>query len=367
MKNLRALGVALLALVLSACILTPGQHMTTRDFSRDDSVGNNRYRLITITGKEIAMERAVVTVPAIPQELLDFQPEPYRIGVGDSLYITVWDHPELTSPAGSQQQASANGRLVRADGTLFYPYAGLVKAAGMTIEELRAALSIKLTKYVEKPQVDISVIAYGGQRVTVRGAFMKTDPQPITVAPMTLAQAIGVATINTDHADMTGLVLTRDRHDYHLDLDALSRSPHGLDDIWLKSGDRLFLPYNDQKEAYVLGEVTHPMAISFKTGSLNLTEALGRAGGLSQTTSKGRAIYVIRGVEDMEQEPATIYQLNAQSPAAFALASQFPVRAGDVVFVGAADVTRWSRFLGQLLPFSGVLQNAAIATKDFGL
>ena len=341
--------------------------MTTREFSHNGSEENSRYRLISITGKEIAMEGAVAAAPTIPQELRDFQPEPYRIGVGDVLYITIWDHPELTSPAGMQQQSSANGRLVRADGTLFYPYAGLVPAAGMTVEQLRGVLASKLTKYVEKPQVDVSVISYGAQRVIIRGAFMKTDPQPITVAPETLAQAIGVATINTDQADLSNLTLTRDGHAYHLDLDALSREPHGLDDIWLKSGDQIFLPYNDRKEVYVLGEVVRPLAIPFKTSSLTLTQVLGRAGGLNPTSAKGRAVYVIRGVPDMEKEPATIYQLNAQSPAAFALASEFAVRPGDVVFVGPADVTRWNRFLSQLLPLSGLIQNAAVAKSDFGL
>jgi polysaccharide export outer membrane protein len=367
MRNLRALGVALLAMVLTSCVLAPGQHMTTREFVRDGSAENSRYRLVSITGKEIAMESAAATAATIPQELRDFRPEPYRIGVGDALYITVWDHPELTSPAGSQQQSSANGRLVRADGTLFYPYAGLIQAAGMTVEQLRVTIANKLTKYVEKPQVDVGLISYGVQRVTMRGAFMKTDPLPITVSPETLGQAIGVATINTEQADLSNLTLTRDGREYHLDLDALSQTPHGLDDIWLKSGDQVFLPYNDRKEAYVLGEVVHPLAIPFKTSTLTLTQVLGRAGGLSQTSSKGRAVYVIRGVPDMEKEPATIYQLNAKSPAAFALASQFAVRPGDVVFVGAADVTRWNRFLSQLLPLSGLIQNAAIASHDFGL
>lgn len=367
MRILRAVGAALLVVALSACaFLAPGQHQSTQAFRRDASEDNSRYRLVPITGKEIAMQAATAAAPSIvPPELLNYQPEPYRIAVGDSLYITVWDHPELTSPAGSQQQPSANGRVIRADGTLFYPYAGVMKAAGMTVEELRSALSTRLTKYVEKPQVDVSVLAYGAQRITVRGAFLKTDPQPVTVAPMTLAQAIGVATINTDKADLSDLVLTRDGHDYHLDVTALSRSQHGLDDIWLKPGDRIFLPYNDGMEAYVLGEVVHPMAVPFKTGDLNLTQAIGRAGGLNQTTSKGRAVYVIRGVANMENEPATIYQLDADSPQTFALASQFSIRPNDVVFVGAASVTRWNRFLVQLLPLSSVIQNAAIATHDF--
>jgi len=46
------------------------------------------------------------------QELLNYKPDAYRIGANDLLYITVWDHPELTAPSGPQQQLDANGRLV---------------------------------------------------------------------------------------------------------------------------------------------------------------------------------------------------------------------------------------------------------------
>ena len=106
-------------------------------------------------------------------------------------------------------------------------------------------------------------------------------------------------------------------------------------------------------------------AISFKTADLTLTQALGRAGGLNPTTAKGKAVYVIRGMEDLEQAPAKVFQLDAQSPAAFALADQFKVKPGDVVFVGPAGVTRWNRLLSQLLPLSGLISNAASANSNF--
>ena len=43
-------------------------------------------------------------------------------------------------------------------------------------------------------------------------------------------------------------------------------------------------------------------------------------------------------------------QLNARSPITLALASKFDVQPQDVVFVGPADITRWNRFITQLLP-----------------
>lgn len=366
MKALSALTFAASILLLHGCAISPGQHMSVGALTNGDTPESGHVELVQITPELLASSQTAVSMETIPQELLNYQPEPYQIGPGDTLYITVWDHPELTSPAGSQQQTVANGRLVRSDGTLFYPYIGTFKAAGMDIEQLRKEISNRLAKYIENPQVDVGVVGYGSQLITLQGAFVKTEPQPVTAVPLTLAQVIGNATINTEQADLSDLVLTRDGRDYHIDLNALSGGTNFTRSIYLKPGDRLFLPYNDDKEVYVMGEVVRPAAITFKTTNLNLTQVLGRAGGLNPITADGKAVYVIRGVKDLQKQPATVFQLNARSPAAFALADNFKVRPGDVVFVGPSGVTQWNRVLSQLLPLSGFLSNTATAQSRIG-
>lgn len=359
------LAIALGAMLLHGCAIVPGQHISPRALTGDDAPEHGHVVLVQITPALLAAsDTAASTVPA---ELLDYRPQPYVIGPGDTLYITVWDHPELTSPAGSQQQTVANGRVVRADGTLFYPYVGTIKASGLTIEALREAISKKLGHFVDDPQVDVSVTGYGSQRITLQGAFTHTDAQAVTAVPMTLAQVIGSAAVDTTAADLSGLVLTRDGKDYHLDLNAPGGGATAAQGIYLKPGDRLFLPYNDNREVYVLGEVIRPQAITLKTTDLTLTQAIGRAGGLNPITADGKAVYVIRGVADLQREPATVFHLNAHSPAAFALADNFRVRAGDVVFVGPAGVTQWNRVLSQLLPLSGIVGNAALTNQRLGL
>lgn len=359
MKILPLLGVAGCCLALNGCFMYPGQHLNLRAAADNTGVDTARFTVIPITPNALATLQAANPPPSIPAALLGYQPAPYRIGAGDSLYITVWDHPELTSPAGAQQQALANGRLVRPDGSLFYPYAGLLNAAGQTVEQLRTTLTDRLAKYVPSPQVDLAIISYGSQKVTLGGAFNNTTPQYITVTPLTLAQAIGTATVNTSQADLSDVVLSRDGHNYHLNIDALSTVTSGMRDVYLKGGDRIYMSYSDNHEVYVVGEVVTPQALRFKTSALTLTQALGRAGGLNQNTAKGKAVYVIRGVKNLQQQPSAIYQLDASSPQSFALASQFPMQPGDVVFVGAAGVTRWNRFVSQLLPFTTLLNDAS--------
>lgn len=366
MKIFLLTALALSAMLLNGCAIVPGQHMSVDALTHGDAPESGHVQLVQITPATLAAEQAAST-RAVDPALLSYKPQPYEIGPGDSLYITVWDHPELTSPAGPQQQTLANGRLVRPDGTLFYPYVGTIKAAGMNIEQLREAISSKLAKYIDKPQVDVSVIGYGSQRITLEGAFVKTDPQPVSAVPMTLAQVIGTAGVDTTQADLSGLVLTRDGHDYRINLNARTHGTSIAQNIYLKPGDQLFMPYNESREVYVLGEVIRPQALPIRTTQLDLTQAIGRAGGLNPQTADGKSVYVIRGVADLQKEPATVFHLNAHSPAAFALADNFMLRPGDVVFVGPSGVTEWNRVLSQLLPLTGITNTAVLTNRQSGL
>lgn len=348
-------SVLLLIGLASGCAWSPGQHLrTSASHVTDDSI-----EIIPITARLIAQDNAARQVPTLPNALLDYQPESYRIGPGDLLYITVWDHPELTVPAGSQQQLNAAGRLVNSDGALFYPYVGMIEAAGRTPQELRQFLSSRLARYIESPQVDVSILTYASQRVWVTGAADNSTSIPLTVVPLTLHDAISSSGLNPAEANISGVRLIRDGVTYTIDLNRPPASP-----IYLKNADQIFIPYLEEKEVFVVGEVNMPGALSFRSSTITLNQALGRVRGVNQTSANGDAIYVIRGAHDLRLTPAAIYQLEAKSPSAYAVAGQFELLPGDVVFVGAAGITRWNRFVAQLLPFSGILSNVASTNQD---
>src|SRR5690606_18547044 len=122
-----ALGVS--TLLLQPCVLAPGMHMDTDRLVSQDSAENSRVEMVQMTPKRIAQDLAVKSQAEVPPALLDYVPENYRIGPNAALFITVWDHPELTVPGGQQQTNEANARVVRDDGTLFYPFIGNVQVA----------------------------------------------------------------------------------------------------------------------------------------------------------------------------------------------------------------------------------------------
>lgn len=363
---IRSLSLAVLAgLALQGCMFSPGQYLDTSEIGTEGSPESSRVELIPITPKLIAQNAATYVSSSVPAELLAFKPQAYRIGANDVLYITVWDHPELTAPSGPQQQIDANGRLVRPDGTIFYPYIGNIDAAGKSIEELRSIIAQRLAQFIDSPQVDLSVLRFASQKAILSGAVVKAGPMPITTTAVSIVEALGAAEVDPLHADLSGLTLTRDGHEFVLNMDALNTAKGSqLHNVYLKDGDQLYLPYNDRKKIYVMGEVLVPQAITFKTRNMNLADVVGSVGGLNQTTANGNALYVIRGADNLETEPAKVFQLDAQSPIALAIATQFQLKPQDIVYVGPAQVTRWNRLISQLVPSAAVVGASAAATNN---
>jgi polysaccharide biosynthesis/export protein len=352
------------ALLLQACVFAPGMHMDSNRLISDDAAENSMVEMVQITPKLIAQDQTGTRRMTIPQELLDYQPENYRIGPNDALFITVWDHPELTIPGGAQQTSAPNARTVRDDGTLFYPFIGNVQVAGLTLEELRELLARRLARFIEQPQVDVNVIGYNSQKIIVSGAFENPGFLPVNAERLTLVQAVGLAGIDRTRADLSSLSLVRDGRVYQLDYDRLTSRPSDIGRIYLRAGDRLHLGLNDARKIFVMGEVRSPRALPYSTSRMTLSEVLATVGGPSPESSSGREVYVIRGVENLETEKATVFQLNARSPSAFILADQFEMQPQDVVFVGAAGITRWNRFISQLFPSANIFRTSLLIDED---
>lgn len=351
--------------LISGCMFSPGQHMDVNQIAGDGSAESARIELITITPKFMDVQKKVSVSQEKEEEklasIINYKPENYKIGPGDLLYITVWDHPELTAPSGAMQQPEANGRLVRPDGTLFYPYIGQIQAAGLTMEELRSNISKHLSWYIEDPQVDVSVLKFNSQKVILSGAFKELDPIYLTDVPVTLAEAISKSGIDYETADRASLTLIRGKDTYTIDIDSVNRDPESsfLHQIILKNGDNLHLKYNDSKTVTVLGEVVYPRVIPFTKSKMTLSDAIGGVGGINQEKADGDALYVIRPNQDTTSGLVKIYQLRAKSPAAYMLASQFEVYPDDIVYVGSSDIVRWNKVISNILPSSSIVYNAA--------
>jgi polysaccharide export outer membrane protein len=374
MKKLN-LVLAGVALVLGGCSLGPHMRMTVPEGDAEGSAEYNGIKVVVHsiekgdfgTGTSAAGDSAKSDFGDLAELIVDSLPSlEYRIGPLDMVQVVVWEHPELTSPMGQYQPA---GQRVTTDGTLFYPYAGVIQAAGLTAQELRTEITKRLSdKILNDPQVDVRVTGYNSLKAFVSGAVNRPGYIAFNELPMTIPSAIANVGGFAEEADLSGMQLRRGDKVYNINyLDAF-KANLPLDKILLKPDDQIFIPAlsETQKEnrVYVMGEVARTGAVNVNQGKLSLVEALAAAGGLNTGSASSRLIYVIRNTSDKQID---VYHLNAKNAMALAMAERFNLNSRDVVYVDASDLATWNRIMNLIVPSSAFINNGASAVRNIEL
>lgn len=363
-------------LLASGCSLIPGAHIPSGSGAsgwyggaqKEDAADlEELVDIYTITPQLLArlLAEEEKEVPRTNEKLeLEIQDYDYVVNRGDILNITVWDHPELTIPQGSDRSPSEAGNWVHSDGTIFYPYVGRVKVAGLKVTEIRDILRERLAEYIQEPQVDVTVAAFRSKRVYITGEVKKPGTLPITNIPLTLLEAVSQAGGLTEFADWTDVTLTRNGQTRRYSLRELYRRGDTRQNILLRPNDIVHVARNDAAKVFVLGEVTEPRSISFGRSDLTLAEALAEAGGFAQATADASGIFVVRRAPQGSGKVAQVYQLNARNATALVLADQFRLQPRDIVYVTAAPIARWNRLISQLLPTAQAIYYFAQAEDE---
>ena len=291
---------------------------------------------------------------SLPSLLPSTVPPEYRIGPGDIIYTTVWDHPELTSPVTTAVNDTTvpgvQGRLISADGTMFYPYVGAFTAGGMTAGELRAFLTEKIARVITNPQLDVRVVAFRAGRVEVTGEVAKPGTINLDDTPKGVLQAIGLSGGLTPAASRRRAVLLRDGKAYPVDLAGLLSGNMPVPNTALIAGDVLHIPDQTGDEVFVLGAVAKQAPVPILQDSMPLIRALTDSGGLDSTRANQAGVLVFRMHRGSDGIEATVYTLDLSHPDGILLASQFPLHPRDVVYVQATALAQYNSVILQLLP-----------------
>lgn len=144
--------------------------------------------------------------------------------------------------------------------------------------------------------------------------------------------------------------LTRGGREWTIGFSELSNDPSK--NIYLQPGDVVYVGQHTQS-FIALGALASNGEFDFAGDQVTLSQALGRAGGLHPDQADPGQVFVVRretretlqsfGIELGERafppaltEVAVAYRVNLSDPASFMLATRFPIRDGDMIYVAVS-------------------------------
>ena len=368
-KLLQAPLVMLLCVLASGCTIIPGLDVSEKDakeghkyhIEKSDSSGEYEVvnddaalsmEVIKLTPEVIAAERKADhetggnSLPTINPSVV---PPEYHVGPGDVVAITVWEHPELSNPAGLTQDPSSLGRLVSADGSLFYPYVGVINAAGKTRAELRAEITRGLKGVIVDPQVDVRVTTFRALRVQVFGEVASPGVVNLDDTPKGIIEAVSERGGLTQGASRRRVVLFRKNQTYVIDFAKLLANASAEFNPVLMAGDVIQVPDQSRDQIFMLGEVAKQGPLPMMADRMSLMAAITNVGGLDQISADGSGVLVFRG-PSASGRPPRVFTLSMGRPEGILLASEFDMQPRDVVYIKRTGFAKYNAVIAVLVP-----------------
>jgi len=211
---------------------------------------------------------------------LHVQDDTYKIGAEDVLDISVWENKQLATKV-----------TVRPDGKISFPLLDDLKVEGLTAIEVKEMITEKLTHFMSKPQVTVTIESINSCKVYVMGAV--SSPGVLNLKRKTnllqlLAMVGGLAL--TETADLQKAYILRKGHRLPVDFVRLVENGDVTQNVDLLPDDVIYIPDNFDKRITVIGEVVGPKTINFKNGITALDAVLMSGGPTTDADLNGTKI-----------------------------------------------------------------------------
>jgi polysaccharide export outer membrane protein len=158
----------------------------------------------------------------------------YKIGPQDVLRIDVWKEAEISRAVP-----------VRPDGKISLPLLNDVQASGLTAMELANNITEGLKKFINSPQVTVSVTEINSRRVYVTGEVSKPGAYPL-LPNMTALQAVTSAGGFTQFARTKSIYILRNeggkQTKFPFNYNDVVKGKRPDDNITLQPGDTIVVP-----------------------------------------------------------------------------------------------------------------------------
>jgi len=165
---------------------------------------SSKFRFFLLSSALVCARLAAAQDP--PAQKPDKTPNPavsavadseYKIGPQDVIRIDVWKEPDISRTIP-----------VRPDGKISLPLLNDVQASGLTAMQLAASLRASFSKYLNNPQVTVTVTEINSRRVYITGEVMRAGALPL-LPNMTVLQALSSGGGFTQFAKLKNIYVLR--------------------------------------------------------------------------------------------------------------------------------------------------------------
>ena len=328
---------------LVSCEPMPGKNGSNRFDPREQAsqVGSSEGMTISANFKKFK------GTGSISQSMLRPKTDDYRLGQGDNLTIELTDKPETRQVT-----------RVMPDGLVYFDLAQGVPAEGKTVEELRAAITKKMQVFEQRPLVRVTLDEITSRNYFILGQVNTPGTYPLT-RPLTVLDAISEAgglasALNADLEilpDLSSAYIVRKNKMLPVDFKGLVEGGDTSQNIYLEPEDYIYIPSTQDAKVYLLGSVTNPKSVTYKSGT-TLVSALARAGGPTPKAYRQKTI-ILRG--SLTKPEYAIVDFNQVLKGG---ATDVPLEPGDVVWMPRSPWEKAEEYLVQVV--SAAAQSVAV-------
>ena len=372
------------AICLAGCASFPISGPTTRDI--EQAALPAAANAIQIVDVDDAVTRRLISQrkqKLFSETLGDAASTMHTVGAGDAIEVSIWEAPPATlfGVGSLDARGSVSGvratvlpeQIVNNEGYISVPFAGRILATGKTLQAIEAEVVKRLTGKANQPEALVRLARNMSSNITVVGEVTNSMRIPITPVNEKLLDVLAAAAGVRQPVNKMTIQITRGNNVYALPLETIIRDPR--QNVRMQAGDvvtALFQPLSFT----ALGATGKNEEINFEAQGITLSQALARAGGLQDTRSDARGVFIFRfepaDALKWPKQPVmstpeglvpVIYRIDLRNPASFFAMQSFGINNKDLLYVSNAPAVELQKFLNVVFSVAYPLLTAVQATK----
>jgi polysaccharide export outer membrane protein len=306
----------------------------------------------------------------------------FNIGYGDTIEVNIWEAPPATLFGGGLIDARATAsvrptalpeQMVDIDGFIMVPFAGRIKAAGLSPQAVASTIEARLKGKANQPEVLVRVLRNASSTVTVVGDVTNSLRMPLTAGGERLLDALAAAGGVRQAVSKMTVQVTRGNQYEAMPLDVVIRDPR--QNIPLHPGDVITAMFQPLSFT-ALGATGKNEEISFEAQGISLAQALARVGGLDDSRSNPQGVFIFRFEPEQAlpwpRQPVkttadgmvpVVYRIDLRNPSSFFVMQGFPIKSKDVLYVANAPAAELQKFLNLVFSVAYPVLNAIPVLK----